>query len=77
VHDAVALETRGVPVALVVTSAFTQEAAFQGRALGMDGLAPVVITHPLSSLTAEEIDGRAEEAVAQAVKVWLGQSRGR
>ena len=75
-HDAVALESRGIPVAVVVTSAFTQEAEFQRRALGMDALAPVIITHPLSSITPEEIAGRAEEVVAQAVKVWLGQSPG-
>ena len=62
---------------MVITSAFTQEAEFQRRALGMDALAPVIITHPLSSLTPEEIAGRAEEVVAQAVKVWLGQSPGR
>jgi hypothetical protein len=74
VHDAVALETRGIPVALVVTSEFTQEAELQRRALGMDALAPVIITHPLSSLTAEEIEGRAREVLAQAAKVWLGHT---
>ncbi|HSB79202.1 MAG TPA: hypothetical protein VLM91_10455 [Candidatus Methylomirabilis sp.] len=58
---------------MVITSEFTREAEFQRRALGMDALAPVVITHPLSSLTTEEIQSRAEEVVAQAVKVWLGQ----
>ena len=73
-HDAVGLETRGIPVALVITSEFTKEAEFQGRALGMDALAPVVITHPLSSLTAEEIEGRAREVVAQAVQVWRGEA---
>lgn len=58
---------------MVITSAFTQEAEFQRRALGMDALRSVVITHPLSSLTMEEIQSRAEEVAAQAVKVWLGQ----
>jgi hypothetical protein len=74
VHDAVALETRGIPVALVITSEFRQEAEFQRRALGMDALMPVIITHPLSSLTAEEIESRALEVLAQAPKVWRGQS---
>jgi len=74
VHDAVGLETRGIPVALVITSEFTKEAEFQRRALGMDMLAPLIITHPLSSLTAEEIEGRAREVVAQAVRVWRGEA---
>ena len=73
-HDAVALEARGIPVAVVITSEFTQEAEFQRRALGMDALVPVIITHPLSSLTEEEIQGRAREVLAQAVQVWLGQT---
>ena len=76
-HDAVALETRGIPVALVITSAFTQEAEVQRRALGMEALVPVIITHPLSSLAAEEIEGRAREVVAQAVTVWSGEAVGR
>lgn len=73
-HDAVALEARGIPVALVITSAFTQEAESQRRVLGMDALTPVIITHPLSSLTAEEIEGRAREVLAQAAKVWRGET---
>ena len=58
---------------MVITSEFRQEAEFQRRALGMDALVPVIITHPLSSLTAEEIEGRAREVLAQAGKVWGGQ----
>ena len=73
-HDAVGLETRGIPVALVITSEFTKEAEFQRRALGMDALKPVIITHPLSSLTAEEIDDRARQVVTQAVQVWRGEA---
>jgi hypothetical protein len=39
----------------------------------MRDLAPVVIAHPLSTLTDAEIDQRAAEAVAQCVAVWLGR----
>ena len=42
-------------------------------ALGMDGLEPVIITHPLSSLTDAEIDGRVRQVVEQARKIWLGR----
>jgi hypothetical protein len=40
----------------------------------MHDLAPVVIGHPLSTLTDDEIDERAQQAAAQSVSVWLGHS---
>jgi hypothetical protein len=40
----------------------------------MQDLAPVVIDHPLSTLTDKEIDERAQQAAAQSVAVWLGRS---
>jgi len=40
----------------------------------MPDLAPVVIDHPLSTLTDAEIDDRAEQAAARSVAVWLGRS---
>ena len=36
-----------------MTTVFEHEAAVQRAALGMDALRPVVVTHPLSTLTAE------------------------
>ncbi len=71
-HDGVSLETKAVPTAVVVTTEFLHEAHVQRAALGMEGLEPVVIDHPLSTLTEEEIDGRVEQAVAQIRRVWLG-----
>ena len=44
----------------------------QRAALGMDDLKPVVITHPLSTLSDEEIGARAADAAAQATRIWLG-----
>jgi hypothetical protein len=45
----------------------------QRTALGMPDLQPVVIDHPLSTLSEAEIDARATQAAADAVAVWLGQ----
>jgi hypothetical protein len=45
----------------------------QREALGMPDLAPVVIDHPLSTIADAEIDVRAAEACAQAVRVWVGR----
>ena len=45
----------------------------QRAALGMPDLKPVVIDHPLSTLSEPEMDGRAGQAAAGAASVWLGR----
>jgi hypothetical protein len=71
-HDGISLEKLGLPTAVVVTEEFLHEAEVQRAALGMDGLRPVVITHPLSSISEAEINQRAEQVVEQAVQIWSG-----
>ena len=71
-HDTVMLEAKGRPTAAIVTREFVLEAETQRDALGMTGLAPVVIAHPLSSLTDDEIQRRIEEALPQVERIWLG-----
>lgn len=70
-HDTVALEAKGRPTAVIVTREFLHEAEAQRDALGMTGLGPVVIDHPLSSLVEEEIARRIEQALPQIESVWL------
>ncbi len=71
-HDSVELEGRGLPTAVIVTTEFLLEARTQRDALGMTALEPVVIAHPLSSLTGEEIAQRAEAALPLVEQAWLG-----
>jgi hypothetical protein len=59
---------------VIVTTEFLHEAEVQRDALGMHDLTLVVIDHPLSTLTDEEIEQRAAQAVRQSVEVWLGRS---
>ena len=73
-HDSISLESLGIPTAVIVTTEFVHEAHVQRTALGMRTLDPVVIQHPLSSLTDEEIGERAAQALPQAVATWLGQT---
>jgi hypothetical protein len=70
-HDTVELEARGLPTALIITTAFQLEAQVQRDALGMTAFDPVVIEHPLSSLTDSEIAQRAAQALPQIKAVWL------
>jgi hypothetical protein len=58
---------------VVVTTEFLHEAEVQRAALGMPDLDPVVIDHPLSTISEAEIDARAAQAVEQATARWLGR----
>ena len=61
-----------MPTAVIVTDAFLHEADVQRAALGAERLEPVVITHPLSTLTEEEIARRGVEAAAGTRRVLVG-----
>ena len=58
-----------MPAAVIVTDAFLHEAEVQRQALGAAALEPVVITHPLSTLTDAQIAARSAEAAAGLVRV--------
>ncbi|HVB18117.1 MAG TPA: UGSC family (seleno)protein, partial [Stellaceae bacterium] len=74
-HDGIALEALGLPAAVIVTMEFLHEAEVQRAALGMPDLIPVVIDHPLSTISEAEIDARAAMAAERAVQIWQGKGR--
>ena len=55
VHDTIEFEKRGIPAAVVITEAFRNAATFQFRSKGMDGHPFVVMPHPISNLSADEM----------------------
>jgi hypothetical protein len=71
-HDGVSLEALKRPTAVIVTTEFLHEAHVQRAALGMAGLDPVVIDHPLSTLAESEIDRRAEQAIEPIIRTLTG-----
>ncbi|RAI57798.1 UGSC family (seleno)protein [Roseicella frigidaeris] len=72
VRDSIALERRGLAAACIITTEFARETELTRAALGMPALQPVVIDHPVSSITAEEVAARVRQIEAQAVAVWTG-----
>lgn len=77
VNDAVRLEDAGLPTVAIVTTEFEHEARLQRESRGMAGLEPAVATHPISSLTLEQLDGRAAEIAPQARRIWFGAAAAR
>ena len=63
VHDAVRLERRGIPTAVVGTDPFIDEALEQARVLGMPDLRIVTVGHPVQLLTREQVQELADGAL--------------
>jgi hypothetical protein len=68
----VALEKLGVPAAAIITTEFVRETQLTRQAIGMPDFEPVVIDHPVSSITSEEIDARVRQIRERAERVWTG-----
>jgi hypothetical protein len=75
IRDTVALEDLGIPTAAVITTEFVNETRLTRLAIGMPDLKPVVIDHPVSSITDEEVRQRVAVIRTQAQEVWLGTRR--
>jgi hypothetical protein len=74
VHDLVRLERLGVATAGVGTEPFADGALDQAALLGMPGYRMVWVAHPVQLLTAEELDARADAAMAPILARLLGDS---
>lgn len=72
IRDSIALEKLGVPSAAIITTEFVRETELTRQAVGMKALEPVVISHPVSSITQEEVAQRVAQIKEQAQQVWLG-----
>ena len=61
-HDAVEGERLGIPSVGIMTEKFVSAAELMGRVLGADGYPFVVIPHPISSATPDELAAAARTA---------------
>jgi hypothetical protein len=74
VHDAVRLERRGIPTAVVGTEPFIDEAIEQARVLGMPDLRIVTVPHPVQLLTREQVEELADQALDEVVARLVGST---
>ena len=63
VHDAVRLERRGIPTAVVGTEPFVDEAIEQAAVLGLPQLRMVTVPHPVQLLSPGQIYDLADAAM--------------
>jgi hypothetical protein len=74
VHDAVRLERRGLPTAVVGTEPFLDEALEQAHVLGMPDFRIVLVPHPVQLLSQEELLVLADEAFPSIEALLTGSS---
>jgi hypothetical protein len=65
-HDSIVAERQGVPAIGVMTSRFVSAAELMARVLGMPDYKFVVIGHPISSASDDELEAYARETITQA-----------
>ncbi len=67
--DATIFEERGLQAAAIVTSSFHKSSQSMARRRGYRDYQYVTITHPVSSLDAEGVRERAEQALPQILEI--------
>jgi hypothetical protein len=70
-HDAVTAERLGVPAMAVMTERFVSAAELMARVLGMPGYPFVVISHPVSSATEDDLRAKARTTIQEVRRLLL------
>ena len=68
-------ERIGLPSVGIMTEAFVSAAELMGQVLGVDGYPFVVIDHPISSATTDQLVERAKRAAVACVEHLVASGR--
>jgi hypothetical protein len=69
VADGTIFERKGIQTAAIVTHTFTRPGNAMARVQGFSDYEYVLMTHPISSLSQEQVRERAEQALPQVLKI--------
>jgi alkanesulfonate monooxygenase SsuD/methylene tetrahydromethanopterin reductase-like flavin-dependent oxidoreductase (luciferase family) len=73
-HDTVHFEVHGIPAVAIVSSEFTDAAAEQAHALGLDAARCCFVRHPIQDRTDDEMRALADEIVATVIDALTRES---
>jgi hypothetical protein len=76
IANAVEVEKRGIPALLISTPPFAHACTTMASLSGMPDLQWATVEHPIGSVDAQELSGRAESAAAQFWSVIVAQDQG-
>jgi hypothetical protein len=68
------LERAGVPAVSICTDAFAAPARAMAEMYGLPDFAPVMIPHPIASLTRAEIEANIREVIPDVIRILMGAS---
>jgi hypothetical protein len=66
-HDAMALENRGIPTVVICTAPFLDSALIHARTFGRSNFQPAIIPHPLGAVEPERVSELARGVEAQII----------
>jgi len=69
VADGILLERRGIPTAAITSDAFLPSGVAMAQVQGFPGFDFYAVKHPMASLSAEEIQDRAETALPEVLRI--------
>ena len=72
-HDAITLEKKGVPAAVICTEPFVSSANAMAKLGGIPDYPYVVVPHPLGSLSTEALRQRAIQAAPEVLQILLAR----
>jgi hypothetical protein len=67
-HDTVWFEIQGIPSVSVASEEFTDAAAVQAKALGMNSAKAVFVRHPIQDATDDEMRGKADDTIKAVIE---------
>jgi hypothetical protein len=70
--DGIVLERAGVPAVSICTDAFGAPARAMAGMYGLPDFEPVMIPHPIASLSQAEIDANVRPVIAAVVRILKG-----
>lgn len=74
-HDSIKSEQLGIPSISIMTSKFVSAAEMMSRALGAEEYPFVIINHPISSASKDELKIQASIALKEGVNLILRSKR--
>ena len=72
-HDALTVEKAGKPAACICTEPFIPTARAVAKVRGMEAYPFAVLPHPIGTLEADDLMGRARQALPQVLQILLGK----